>query len=198
MRRASDSVTRAPRPRQQLGGGEAASRRTRDGHALVCHVESHSSPRLSFLLARAAHRSFSVVRLNNAKMIADNHEARDHFRLAPAAQLEVVMQRRHAEDALAPVALNDATWITTDSASSTNTPPTIAQQQLLLDEDGDDAERGAERQRSDVAHENLGGVRVVPKEPERGADQRAAEHRQLRRLRKMHQQQVVGEHAIAR
>ena len=40
----------------------------------------------------------------------------------------------------------------------------------------------AERQRSDVAHEDLRRVRVVPEEPERRADQRAAEHRQLRRL----------------
>ena len=47
------------------------------------------------------HRSFSVVRLNSAKMIADDQEARDHLRLAPADQLEVVVERRHLEDALA-------------------------------------------------------------------------------------------------
>src|SRR5690349_3350469 len=32
---------------------------------------------------------------------ADDHEPRDHLRLAPANQLEVMMQRRHLEDALA-------------------------------------------------------------------------------------------------
>ena len=47
------------------------------------------------------HRSFSVVRLNSAKMIASDHEARDDLRLAPADQLEVVVERRHPEDALA-------------------------------------------------------------------------------------------------
>ena len=45
--------------RQQLGGGNAASRRPDDGHAFP-----HSNPRPSF-----AHRSFNVVRLNNANMI---------------------------------------------------------------------------------------------------------------------------------
>ena len=43
----------------------------------------------------------------------------------------------------------------TDSASITNTPPTIGEQQLLLDQQRDGAERAAERERSDVAHEDF-------------------------------------------
>ena len=46
------------------------------------------------------HLSFNVARLNSAKMIADDHEPRDDLRLAPADQLEVMVQRRHPEDAL--------------------------------------------------------------------------------------------------
>src|SRR5438128_600326 len=46
--------------RQQLGRRDAASRRPCDGDALAVHVKAH------FHL----HRSFSVARLNNAKMIA--------------------------------------------------------------------------------------------------------------------------------
>ena len=70
------------------------------------------------------------------------------------------------------------------------------QQQLLLDQDRDRAERAAERERSDVAHEDLGGIRVVPKEAQAGADQRAAEDRQLACRRKAHQEQVLREHGV--
>ena len=72
------------------------------------------------------------------------------------------------------------------------------EQQLLLDQDRDRAERAAERERPDVAHEDLGGVRVVPEEAEARADQRAAEDRQLAGRRKSDEQQVVGEHARGR
>ena len=78
--------------RQQLGGGEAASRRSDDGHAFVPATSNTHS---------LTHRSFNVVRLNSAKMIADDHEAGDHLRLAPADQLEVMVQRRHPEHPLA-------------------------------------------------------------------------------------------------
>ena len=54
-----------------------------------------------------------------------------------------------------PVSLNDATWMMTDSASITKTPPTIGSSELLLGQDRDGAERAAQRQRADVAHEHL-------------------------------------------
>ena len=41
---------------QQLGGGNAASRRSHDGHAFPLHI-------------KFTHRSFNVVRLNNANTI---------------------------------------------------------------------------------------------------------------------------------
>ena len=78
-----------------------------------------------------------------------------------------------------PVSLNEATWIDDRQRLEHEDAADDHQQQLLLDQDRDGAERGAERQRSDVAHEDLRRVGVVPEEPERGADQRAAEDRQL-------------------
>ena len=59
----------------------------------------------------------------------------------------------------------------TDRPSSTKMPPTIGSSSSLLDEDRDRAERAAQRERADVAHEDLGGIAVVPKEAETGSDE---------------------------
>ena len=69
--------------------------------------------------------------------------------------------------------MNDATCRITDRVSSTKTPPMIDEHDLLADDHGDDAERGAERERADVAHEHLRRVGVEPEEAEAGADERA-------------------------
>ena len=53
------------------------------------------------------------------------------------------------------------------------------EQELLLDQQRDGAERAAQAERADVAHEDVGGVGVPPQKAEAGADQGAAEHRQL-------------------
>ena len=50
---------------------------------------------------------------------------------------------------------------------------------FLAHDDGDDAERGAQRQRADVAHEDLGRVGVEPEEGEAGPRHRGAEDRQF-------------------
>src|SRR5262249_47439287 len=52
--------------REQLRGGDAASRRARDGHAFTSHVERHRPQPPS---QQPDHRSFSVAKLNSAKMI---------------------------------------------------------------------------------------------------------------------------------
>ena len=111
-------------------------------------------------------------------------------------QLEVVVQRRHAKHALARQLerrhLHDhRERFEHEHAADEH------QQQFLLDQDGHGAERAAKRQRPDVAHEDLRGVRVVPEEPEAGADQRAAEDRQLASRAEMHQQQVDCEDGVA-
>ena len=48
------------------------------------------------------------------------------------------------------------TWMMTDERLEHEDAADDHQQQLLLDQDRDGAERAAERQRADVAHEDLG------------------------------------------
>ena len=112
-------------------------------------------------------------------------------------QLEVVVHAAPSGTRACPVSLNDATWMTTDSASSTNTPPTIGRSSSCLIRIATVPSARAERQRPDVAHEDFGRVRVLPEEAERRADERAAEHRELRTPAKVHEQQVVREDAMA-
>ena len=49
----------------------------------------------------------------------------------------------------------------------------------MLGEDREHADRAAERQRADVAHEHLRRIRVVPEEADAAAEQRGAEDREL-------------------
>jgi hypothetical protein len=96
------------------------------------------------------------------------------------------MQRRHLEDTLARQLerghLDDHRhrFEHEDAADD-------RQQQFLLDEDRDRAERAAERQRSHIAHEDVGGIGVVPEEAQARAHQRAAEDRQFACRRKPHE-----------
>jgi len=73
-------------------------------------------------------------------------------------------------------------------------------------DDGDGAERAAQRQCTDVAHEHLCRVRVVPQEGQARARHRTAEDDQLTRTRDVRDEQVfrvrcgtgqVGEQAQA-
>ena len=114
------------------------------------------------------------------------------LRLAPADQLEVVMQRRHLEDAL-PGQLKEATWMMTESASTTKTPPTMSSSSSCLMRIATVPSAPPSARDPDVAHEDVGRVRVVPEEAQARADQRAAEDRQLAGGREAHQQQVLGE-----
>ena len=59
-------------------------------------------------------------------------------------------------------------------------------------------QRPAERQRPDVAHEDLGRMGVEPEESEAGAGQGAGEHGQLRGLRNAGDVQIAGEDARGR
>ncbi len=53
------------------------------------------------------------------------------------------------------------------------------QQHLRLGQDRQGGDRAAERHRAGVAHEDLGGERVVPEEADRGPDQRGGEDREV-------------------
>ena len=67
------------------------------------------------------------------------------------------------------------------TASATNTPADDGQRQLGLGGQRHEADRAAQRQRADVAHEHLRRVGVEPQEADAGAAHRAAEHGQLAR-----------------
>src|SRR5260370_35256803 len=52
----------------------------------------------------------------------------------------------------------------------------------MIDEDREQAQGPAERERTHIPYENLRGMRVVPKKAQRRADKGTAEHRQLANL----------------
>ena len=62
-------------------------------------------------------------------------------------------------------------------------PPSSIESSSFLVQHREHAEAAAERERADVAHEDLRGVRVVPKEADAGADHGAAVDRELARAR---------------
>src|SRR3954465_7270458 len=67
------------------------------------------------------------------------------------------------------------------------------QQELGLEQNGDCRQRSAESQRPRVAHENLGGMGVVPEEPDTRAHQRGAEYSELpRAAQKINVQVLTG------
>src|SRR6202049_1854781 len=111
-------------------------------------------------------------------------EPHDNFRFAPSSQLEMMVQRRHAEDALTRQAerghlQNHRKRFQHEHAANKK------QKDFLLDGHRHHPDGTAERERSDVAHEHFGGMRVVPEKSERGAHQGSAKNRQLPHVRKM-------------
>src|SRR4051812_19796895 len=95
----------------------------------------------------------------------DNHEPRDDLRLAPSDELEVMMDWSHPENTVAGRLerrhLDDHGERLDDEHAAHDD-----EEEFLLDEQCHDAERSAKAERSDVAHENVRGVRIPPEEPE--------------------------------
>src|SRR5688572_3421839 len=185
--RMSVNVTRAPRRASSSAAAtplRAAPTTTTRLPATEKTEEATTSPQLQRRQAE------------QRKQDRDDDEARDHLGLAPPDQLEVMMERRHAEHPpaghLEPADLDDDRQRLEHPDAADH-----HQQQLLLDKDGHGADGAAEPQGADVAHEDLGGIGVVPEEPEAGADQRAAEDRQLAGVGEVRQQQVAGQHGVA-
>src|ERR1022692_582046 len=71
------------------------------------------------------------------------------------------------------------------------------QQDFLLDEHGNHGHGAAEAQRTDVAHEDFGGMRVVPQEADASPGHGAAEHGEFAGARIARQLQVLGELRVA-
>ena len=103
------------------------------------------------------HRSFSVVRLNNAKMIATMMN-----RVITLGSLQPISSKWWCSGAISEDALageleggdldDDRQRFDDEHAADHH------EQDLLLDQQRDRPERASERQRADVAHEDLGGI----------------------------------------
>ena len=72
------------------------------------------------------------------------------------------------------------------------------QHNFLTYDHRDGAQRGAQRQRADIAHKHLRRVGVEPQKTKARADQRGAEHNQLTGARHIRNKQIFGELNVAR
>src|ERR1700726_2270391 len=126
----------------------------------------------------------------------DDPEPDHDLRLGPAQLLEMMMDRRHLEDALARELegrnLHDHRNRFQHEQSADH-----GQHDLVLDGDRDRTEHAAERERAGVAHEDRGRRRVEPEKSEARAEQRAAQHRELAGARDIVDLQIVGEDHVA-
>src|SRR5712692_7854095 len=120
----------------------------------------------------------------------------DHFRFAPTEQFEMVMDGRHAEDALA--AQFERTYLQ-NHGKSFNDEDTAdeKEQDFLLDDDSDGAQCSSERQRANIAHEDFRGMRVVPEKPERSPHERPAEYGKFADARNVLNLEISGPAVVA-
>src|SRR6202049_5063076 len=88
-------------------------------------------------------------------------EAHDDFRFAPSLQLEMVMERRHPENALAGHAKRRYLQNHGDGFDDKYAADK-KKQDLLLYSDRDHPDGSAQRKRTHVSHEHFRGMRVVP------------------------------------
>src|SRR5882762_604808 len=120
----------------------------------------------------------------------------DHFRFAPTEQFEMVMDGGHAKDALA--AQLERTHLQNHGKRfDYEDPADEKEQDFLLDDNGDGAQRSAQRQRANVTHEDFGWMGVVPEKTERSADERAAEYGELANTRNVLNLEIGGPAVVA-
>lgn len=97
-------------------------------------------------------------------------EADDDSVFFPAAELEVVVERGHAEDAFAGELeagdlKDDREGFCDEDAADDD------EEDFLFGCDGDDAEEAADGEGAGIAHKDAGGVAVPPEEAEAGAEE---------------------------
>src|SRR5689334_19225243 len=90
-----------------------------------------------------------------------NPKSDDHLGFLPAQHLEVMMKRRHKEDAF-PSQLERDHLNHHRQAFNHKHAAHKRQQKLLFDQNRNDADRAAQRQRTYIAHEDFRGMGVVP------------------------------------
>src|SRR5258708_39585624 len=86
----------------------------------------------------------------------------------------MMVNRRHAEDTLA-AQLERTDLQNHGQRFDGEYSADKEEQNILLDDRRDHAERSAQGKRADIAHENFGGMRVVPEKSQRSSDQRSAQ-----------------------
>ena len=64
------------------------------------------------------------------------------------------------------------------------------QQQFLVNDDSTDTDDAADSQRTGIAHEDLGGIGVIPQETNHGTDEGGQEHHQLLRTGNVHDVEI--------
>src|SRR5882724_3711143 len=108
----------------------------------------------------------------------------------------MMMDRRHAKDSLA--AQFEGADLQDDAERFDDEDATDEKQQnFLLDNDRDNSDRAAEGERTDIAHEHFGGMRVVPKKAERSADESAAKNGKFTDARDVLNFQIVRPAVVA-
>src|SRR5216684_5866053 len=125
-----------------------------------------------------------------------NPKPHDHFRFAPTEQFEMVVNGRHAENALA--AQFERTYLQ-NHGKRFNDEDTAdeKEQDFLLDDDSDGAQCSSERQRANIAHEDFRGMRVVPEKPERSPHERPAEYGKFADARNVLNLEISGPAVVA-
>src|SRR5258707_1620034 len=104
----------------------------------------------------------------------DDPETDDDGLLLPALLLEMVVQRRHAENAATSQLEASHLHDHRDGFEHEETADE-GEDQLVLGDDADGAERAADRERTGIAHEDHRRRRVEPQEAEPGTDHGHAE-----------------------
>ena len=102
----------------------------------------------------------------------DDPEADNDLGLFPAAQLVVVMQRRHAEDPLAFGGFEITDLHHHGNGFCDEDTAHDEEHDFLTHDHGRRTECSTNRQRTHIAHEHLGRIRIEPEEAQTGPDQR--------------------------
>src|SRR5882724_6542026 len=113
--------------------------------------------------------------------------------LGPALLLEMMMQRRHPEHALAGKLEgcdlhDDRDRLQHEQAAD------HGEHDLVLHRDRSGTQHATERQRSGIAHEDRGRRRVEPEKAQARTEHRAAQHRELAGAGDVVDLQIIGEH----
>ena len=102
----------------------------------------------------------------------------------------MVVDRRHTEDALT-AQLEGADLQNHRQGFNHKHAAHDHQQELLTQQHGDNAQRAAQRQRTDVTHKDLRRISVEPEEAQPRADYRRTDDHQLTRVTQIRDVQVV-------